>query len=324
MTIHLKERFVLFMIFLYLCSRQACIIMATPHFDRWQHVSSSSGPFKVYKKYYEELNLYYWSCYCGHKLTYKGLKKMGVDWNSDPNAVLPLPANNHSFDSMRKWSNSYNALQVWTRLQVLLSLTSILETFIDTIAYLAVESDPGVLINSSKSIDGLTLLKKKRVDSQIIKSRIMYLTKDTWDKRIAAFDTLFGGHPTELDIYKNDLEALRRKRNSVGHAFGRDIEQSRKFEEIVPLPIDGIREDHLLHFFDITFQVAQAIDKFLLDEHIGEYQALFAYHVFYQKNKGKNWNNSEYALYFRRMYCQSQSSFGRDFFRELVSFYHSI
>ena len=28
-------------------------------FDRWKHAWSHSGPFQVYKQYYEELNSYY-------------------------------------------------------------------------------------------------------------------------------------------------------------------------------------------------------------------------------------------------------------------------
>ena len=36
---------------------------------------------------------------------------------------------------------------------------------------------------------------------------------------MAAFDTMFCGHPEEWDIYEADLEELRRKRNSVGHAL---------------------------------------------------------------------------------------------------------
>ena len=297
--------------------------MATPHFDRWQHAWQMSGPFKVYKKYYEELNRYYWSGYSAHKLTYKGLKSMGVTWETSPTSILPLQ-NQRSFDSVRSWANSYNALQVWTRLQVLLSLTSILETYIDTIASLAIESNPGVLINASKSLDGIALLKSKRLDSGIIKSRVMYLTKDTWHKRVASFDSLFGGHPKELDLFVDELESLRKKRNSVGHAFGRDINRSRRFEDAAPLPIEGIKEENLLRYFDVTFQVAQSIDKYLLDNHIGEFQALFAYHVFYQKNKNNRWNRIVTVQNFRNQYCSSRIPLAKFFFQELVSFYHKV
>lgn len=296
--------------------------MSTIHFDRWKHYSPTSGPFKVYKQYYTELNLYYWSSYSVHKLAYKGLKSMGADWSTDPGSVLLLPAGNHSFDSLRKWSSSFDASQVWTRLQALLSMASILETYIDTIASLAIESDPGVLINASRSMDGISLIKRKRIEHEIISSRVMFLTKGTWNERFSAFDSLFGNHPNELDSFIEDLEGIRRKRNSVGHAFGRDIEQSRRYDEFTPLPIDGISEERLLHYFDIMFQVAQIIDKYLLEKSIGGFEPLFAYHLFINKNKGKRWNSFEKESYFKRDYNKSKTPLGDAYIKELIQFYN--
>ena len=128
---------------------------------------------------------------------------------------------------------------------------------------LAIESNPGVLINASKSLDGVSLLKTKRLEREVIENAIEDIAKGTWPQRRSAFDVLFGGHPVELDTYEADLEELRKKRNSVGHAFGRDIDKARRFEEIKPLPLDGIRQEKLIHFFDITLRVASAIDQYL-------------------------------------------------------------
>lgn len=283
-----------------------------------------SGPFLVYKQYYEELNRYYWASYAAHPLTYKGMKLMGFTWSSNPDTTLNLPPHNHSFKTLRDWAKAYDSLQVWTRLNVVISLASILETYIDTVCGLAIESNPGVLINSSKSLDGVKLLKTKRLDRSIIKNAVKGITKGTWNQRKKAFAALFGGHPKEMDTYEADLEELRKKRNSVGHAFGRDIDKARQFEEIKPLPLDGIKEEKLLHFFDITLKVAMAIDKYLLDNHIGEYQALFSFHVFYIHRQGKKWDDISMAKAFRKHFSKSSLPLGRDFFVNLVNFYKGV
>lgn len=110
------------------------------------------------------------------------------------------------------------------------------------------------------------------------------------------------GHPTELDTFMPDFEELRNNRNTVGHAFGRDIAQSRKHEEVKALPLTGIKEERLLLFFDVTYKVVKAIDLCLLDNQIGEYQALFAFHVFKNQNKSKKCNTKQWADMFRDKY----------------------
>ena len=294
----------------------------TSVFDRWKHALPSSGPFRVYKQYYEELNKDYWASVAAHSLVYKEMTRKGTTWDSPPAEVLPLPPNKFNFPVLREWSDSYNSFQSWVRLNTLVGLTSILETFIDTVSSLAIESNPGLLINSDKSLDGLSLLKSKRLDEEIIKSSIAPLTKGDWPSRISAFNKLFNGYPTEIYCYLGDLEDLRKRRNTVGHAFGRDIAQSRKFEEIKALPQTGVSEENLLNFFDVTFKVAKAIDTFLLDRHIGEYQALFAFHIFKKKNNGKKWNQSTWANSFRKAY--TTTPLGKQFFLDLVDYYEKV
>ena len=46
------------------------------------------------------------------------------------------------------------------------------KTFIDSVCGLAIESNPGVLINASKSLDGVSLLKTKRLEREVIENAI--------------------------------------------------------------------------------------------------------------------------------------------------------
>lgn len=293
--------------------------MAT--FDRWKHALNHSGPYRVYKQYYLELNQYYWAAYSGHKITYTEMANKGYTWETSPDDILGLPKHNHTFPTLRDWATAYNQLQVWTRLNVVVSLTSIFETFIDSVCGLAIESNPGVLINASRSLDGVSLLKTRRLDRWVIDEAIERIAKGTWAQRRSAFDSLFGGHPAELDVYEADLEELRQKRNSVGHAFGRDINKARQFEEIRPLPLEGIKQENLIHFFDVTLKVASAIDEYLLDNHIGEYQSLFSFHVFYTHHKNNAWNDKKTAHAFRDYLQLDKKRYGRQFFIDLVKYY---
>lgn len=290
-------------------------------FERWKHAWAHTGPFRVYKQYYLELNQYYWAAYSGHKITYTEMAKKGYTWESSPDEILGLPQYNHTFPTLRDWATAYDQLQVWIRLNAVISLTSIFETYLDSVCGLAIESNPGILINASKSLDGVSLLKTKRLDRELINKAIEEISKGTWPQRRSAFDSLFGGHPVEWDTYEADLEELRQKRNSVGHAFGRDINKARQFEEITPLPLEGIRQEKLIHYFDITLKVASAIDQYLLDNHIGEYQALFSFHVFYTHHQDEDWDDEEMSKSFRKFLLMDKRRYGKQFFIDLVKYY---
>ena len=85
--------------------------------------------------------------------------------------------------------------------------------------------------------------------------------------------------------------------------------------------MDGIRQEKLIHFFDITLRVASAIDQYLLDNHIGEYQALFSFHVFYTHNQDKNWSDKEMAKAFRKYFLTDSMPLGKEFFNDLLDYY---
>jgi hypothetical protein len=67
--------------------------------------------------------------------------------------------------------------------------------------------------------------------------------------------------------------------------------------------------------------VASAIDQYLLDNHIGEYQALFSFHVFYTHNQDKNWSDKEMAKAFRKYFLTDSMPLGKEFFNDLLDYY---
>ena len=71
----------------------------------------------------------------------------------------------------------------------------------------------------------------------------------------------------------------------------------------------------------MTLKVAKAIDEYMLDNHIGEYQALFAFHVFYIHYDDDKSDARSVAKAFRKYYSKSNMPIGKQFYNELVDYY---
>src|SRR5690606_14019132 len=168
--------------------------------------------------------------------------------------------------------------KTWTNLNALLALTSNLETYIATIASLALESDPGLLFDSPKTIDGVLLLKQKAQKNHFHNNIIISLTKGDWNSRLSAYNKLFGAPPEEFIKNVSKLEKIRILRNKVGHAFGRDIEGSRNHEVKDIVSMEKLSDAQLKKHQYTIVNTVKAIDKHLLLNYIGEYQLIAFYH----------------------------------------------
>ena len=70
---------------------------------------------------------------------------------------------------------------------------------------------------------------------------------------------------------------------------------------------------------NVTFEVASALDSFLLDDSIGEYQAILAYH-----NNKQKWTNKvfgERARELKTMYGAIDQQVGIIFCKGLIEYY---
>lgn len=293
----------------------------TSSFNRWKSTQSYSWPFRVFKKYYEELNLMYWSSIGAHNYIYPSMHDDNLTWETDPTDILSIPKEKYNFNTLRKWSDGYNLTQVWGRLNLIVSLNAIFETYLSTITALSIESDPGVLIHARNSIDGIKFLKSKGFPRDLYDSYIRAITNGPWSARLAALSNLFNYDFPILSTHLKTLEELRKKRNSVGHAYGRDISKSRQFLVLEKQSIDGVSDKTLLRFFDAVFRVAKEIDNYLLQNHIGEYQIILAYHEYLKTNNPKG-GIKERAYTFRTFYGKKYSNkITRAFCIDLISLY---
>lgn len=294
-------------------------------FNRWNHTQSYSWPFRVFKQYYEELNLLYWSIQGTKNYIFPSMKDKGLTWDLEPSAELRIPSTKHNFESLRGWAKGYDTSLVWTRLNFSMSLNAILETYLSTIISLSIESDPGLLIYAPHSVDGTLFLRRQggfprdKYDKFVIG-----ITKGTWSSRLSAFQDLFG---VALESWRNSvsiLEQLRNKRNSIGHAYGRDISKSRQFMITEKMPIEGISDKSLMAFFDAVYKVAKNTDNYLLETHIGEYQFILAYHSFFQTHHPQG-SLTEKAYAFRKFFGNNyKERITRQFCTDLATLYESF
>jgi len=104
------------------------------------------------------------------------------------------------------------------------------------------------------------------------------ITKGTWPQRIGNYQKIFKSVPQTLASSVSDLEKMRKIRNNVAHAFGRDIEKTRARETIEILPIERLSEIRLQKYMEIIRKISKEIDNQLLTNHIGEFELIHFYH----------------------------------------------
>lgn len=248
-------------------------------FNRWKHVQYHSWPFQMYKQYNEELSSYIWAEYAAHKYTYRKLgEETGSSWEMSIRDLVDMPDHIWNFDSLKDWSIAFNSQQDFLYLNCVMALSSNFESFLESILSLAVESNPGIMLGAPHSIDGAYLLKHKMLKKSVYHKKISECTKGAWSKRKKKIKELVGAYPAEFDEYEGELEKIRNLRNKIGHAFGRDIRKARNFQSLEKLPLEHITLKQIRKWLNITFTLAMAMDSFLLDNMIGEFQVILAYH----------------------------------------------
>lgn len=293
-------------------------------YNRWGHRAPHSLPYMLFKQYNQELSDYIWANDAASKYVYTWLGKHGAAWGDQARKHFRFPAHVWNFNTLQDWADSYKQTQNWIYLNVVMSMSANLETFIDAIVAMAIESDPGVLLNASKSIDGTIMLKQNKHLRDTYKEHASTCTHGTWQARINAFKKIFGGCPPILESKHSMLESIRKMRNNVGHAFGRDIEDARNFERRTKLPQETISLQRVKNMLNSVFDVATGIDTYLMDNHIGEYQTILALHEsWYAVNRFLS--AKEKARVFMQVYNKDRMfNIGKDNCVRLIEYYQSI
>jgi hypothetical protein len=252
--------------------------------ERWVSPFPHTIPYLLFIEHFTELNNIYWAHVPAkntiEKKALESLKSMEEDpkkyflIRDEDDRRLPL--------TYKEWKDNYRNFDVYTRLNMLMLLSSCFETYFRTIISFAFESKPGVIIDSPDSKDGIFLLKSKRnygvLGSQEYKftDQVESICTGMWQSRVANFNKYFGIFPiSDSDILL--IDEMRRKRNSVGHYFGRNKDDYEAPLSFFPEPIEPISHEKLLKYFKLVHKIVSDLDIYLKNNYLGSYDIIKYY-----------------------------------------------
>ncbi|MGI3067222.1 hypothetical protein ACRTEL_22730 [Vibrio diabolicus] len=299
---------------------------STYQFQRWSPRSKTSWAWRVFKKHNVEFQRMYSTFDTARKFTYKNLGTTGAQLTDSPTKHFKFERawEAEQFSDVEDWTTAFNDLENWVNLNALVAISSNLETYMATIIPLALESDVGVIFGTSQRIDGIEILKHGKEKPFNFDEIVTSCTKGTWDSRASAYERAFGNIPKYLKNNLSDLDKIRNIRNNVAHAFGRDIDESRRKGELTTLPIERITCQRLMKYQSIVWKTAKSIDVHLQNFHIGEYQAVLFYHSLYP-SLNHNVHPSMRAVELKKKIGQfGEAPVGKDFCKGLVEYYENI
>lgn len=296
---------------------------------RWESPFPYSLAFNLFKQHFEEINRSYWA-FVPVANTIKSLaKKNLIDDDADPKKFFLIPdeEDRKIAPTYDEWKKDFSEYTNYSRLNIIMLLSSCFETYMRTIISLSFESKPGVIINCKDAVDGAALLKKDIMYGNINDKSYRFsdvideICRGEWLNRFCAFQKYFGVLPQELLDLTKDLDELRVTRNNLGHYFGR-----RKKDYSAPIefaPIETIRVSHerILKYFKLVYSAAKMIDSYLHKNIIGSYDVIKKY--FYSLSNGEILNDSSksYSYQLRKLMGSHElKTVGRRYYDELITY----
>lgn len=294
-------------------------------FDRWKAREVSSWTFQVFKSYALELDKLYWAHIPASKYVYKRLGE-SANWQDNVEKHFSFDTKKKSdlFANLKDWSVNYNEFDNWVNLNCIVALSSNLEVYMASIITLALESDIGILFGAAKKIDGVAVLKYGQASKIDFEQYVIACTKGEWPSRVSAYEKIFGTVPTLITSNIGKLEAIRKLRNKVGHAFGRDIEEAQKHGVKETLPMEKLSRERTVKYQKLVGLVAKSIDRHLMRSHVGEYQAINFYHRLYPSLR-KDIAQYQRALILKKKIGEFGAMLvGKEFCKGLVNYYEAL
>lgn len=299
--------------------------VAVRKFERWGSREPTTWPFQVFKRYTREYERMFWAQITSKRYVYKqlGETKAGLSDDVEKHFNVDGMDREKLYKNIEDWTAAYNQLEKWTFLNGIMAISANLETYMVSAIKLALESDPGVMFSSPRSIDGAKNIKFERRVNFDFEREVISCTKGEWFGRVSAYKKIFGKVPNTLVEFCGELDEIRKIRNSVGHAFGRDIEGSRDHSVKNIMSMGSVSLKRAIAYKKIVWRVAQSIDRHLLAGHIGEYQILRFYHI--ERENFSKTNSKEHMVDFRKAIGRSGAELrGRQECEEIVEYYSKI
>lgn len=252
-------------------------------FDRWSSPFPHSLPYRIFKESDNEVRSLVISYETSFSFVCSNLSKFGATWESS--AYDYGLTDNNKVLTVKQWVKNSKEFANWMRLSLLMSMCSNVETYMASIIRESIESDPGIIMGVPHQIDGIKLLKSgNKVDENVIADHIKKCTKDTWSSRLCNIEKQFGAMPVIANNIKH-LEDIRNLRNTVGHAFGRNIEKSQQYNRIEIDPMERLSVKRYNKHITLLFDIVQEFDKIVTNNHIGCFEIILQYHKMYESIK---------------------------------------
>ena len=292
-------------------------------FERWgaPYPHLHSLPYRIFKESDNEVRSLVISYESSFSFVCSNLKKKGATWDS-PAYDYGLTENN-KFITVRQWVDNSKKFANWMRLSLLMSMCSNVETYMASMIKESIESDPGIVMGISHQIDGIKLLKSgNKVDENVIADHIKKCTKDTWNSRLCYIEKLFGAMPVIAKNIKY-LEEIRRLRNTVGHAFGRNIEKSQQYNRIEIDPIERLSVKRYNKYITILFDMVQEFDEIVTRNHVGCFEIILQYHKIYESIKHLDKGSQVDALK-ETLHIETNTSVSKKMCRGVYIYYNNL
>lgn len=294
-------------------------------FNRWQAVGKSTWPYRIFQKFNGELHQLINTHLVSTEALYSGLKARGAKWGDNPAKFFnPAHRDFELYKNLREWSDAYNLFDNWVTLSRIVTISSTIETYLASVVGTALDSDPGVTLGMSKCVDGAMVLKNGPSKSLDSASYIEACTKGVWSARIHAFESLFQGSPPEFRSAHSALDEIREIRNRFGHAFGRDIDEARKHGVLELLPIERLSQERANRLWKEASGAIRAVDRFLLDRHIGDFETVRFYHGLAPALKGASHRNAKAMALKKAIGGIGAESRGKDYCGELIDYWDAL
>lgn len=249
--------------------------------ERWDSPFPCTIAFALFKKHFTELNDVYWAHVPAANTIEKKAQEALPSGTADPKSYFLIPdSDDHRIaPTYNQWKSYYREFSNYTRLNMLMLLSSCFETYMRTIISLACESKPGVVIHCPEAVDGCFLLLENQDYGNFSSKEYQFsgfvdqICKGEWSIRANSYKKLFGSIPlSESEITL--LDELRHKRNLVGHYFGREKSKYEVPLYLIPTPVQRLSHNKLIQFFSVVYESARKIDQHLHQAFIGSYDII--------------------------------------------------
>lgn len=258
--------------------------------ERWNSPFPHTIAFVLFKEHFTELNNVYWAHVpAASTIEKKALEALESE-EADPKLYFLIPDKDDRriAQTYGQWKSFYREFSNYTRLNMLMLLSSCFETYLRTIVSLSLESKPGIIIKAPDAVDGWFLFRKNSEygnygskDYQFLEE-INSVCQGDWNSRTNAYIKYFENMPLSAKEI-SELDDLRQKRNLVGHYFGREKQKYEAPLLFEPSPVLRISHDKLIKYFNTVYEAVVKIDKHLHRDYIGSYDVMKYFYIYSEK-----------------------------------------